>query len=527
MFEQVCHFFIKINRKFLADYFIVLLLALVLFSWLQASPTLPEPDSFYHAKIASILSEGRILQEFPWLQETNFKDNFVDHHFLYHLLLVPFVKIFNPLVGIKVATALFASLAILLIYWLFKKFQVKWPFLFILALLSSEPWLFRASLVKAPVVLLSFTVLSFYFLAHYKYKLLALVSFLSVWLYAGWPLLAALAILYALVVWLLERIKQEDSIWFRVKGLLKIKKNQIIPWTGVCYCLAGMVLGLVINPYFPKNLNFYWQQIVQIALVNQQSSIGVGGEWYPYGFLKLVSDAPLVCALLAVSILLFVLSLKKQSVYSWTWSILAIAFFVLTLKSRRNVEFFIPLTVIFSAFCFSDYFKKFHFSKIVKKCVQTILGGVFAVILLGFIFLIPKDILAVKKDMRSGWPISHYQKASNWLWQNSLAGAIVFNSDWDDWPFLFYYNSHNYYLTGLDPTFMYQKNSERYQKYVDVTLGKSQFELKQIIKDEFKAGYVFLDTKHKAFEDKLKYSPDFLKVYSDDEAVIYKINIAL
>ncbi|MBU1130898.1 hypothetical protein KJ840_02085 [Patescibacteria group bacterium] len=526
MLKEIALFFRGINRKYFADYFAALLLAFIFFSWLQSSPTLPEPDSFYHAKMAVFLSDGQMLSQFPWLQEIGLAENFVDHHFLYHLILAPFVRWFDPLIGVKIATIIFASLAVLLIYWLFKKFEIKWPFLFMVILLASQPWLFRASLVKAPAVLLSFLLFAFYFVAHQKYKSLAFISFLAVWLYAGWPLLPALVILYILLVWFLEKIKDQDSIWFRIKGFLKIKKNKVVPWPGAMYCLGGIIAGLIINPYFPYNLNFYWQQTVKIALINYQNIIGVGGEWYPYGFINLITDASLVCALLVVSLLVFILTFKKQSVYSWFWGILAVLFFLLTLKSRRNVEFFIPFAVIFSAFAFSDCVKRLSFVKmkmLIGASGRAILGIIFLIISLSFLVQIPKDLTAAKRDINNGWPLDHYQEASYWLKENTPPGSIVFNADWDDFPFLFYYNSHNYYLLGLDPTFMYEKNQKRYQKYVDITLGKIGTNLKQIIKEEFKADYVFLDNQHAVLNNNLRLDPNFDLVYYDNEGKIYQV----
>jgi len=508
------------------DYFIVWLLALILFAWLQASATLPEPDSFYHAKMAELLGQGQILHQLPWLQETALNSSFVDHHFLYHLLLVPFVKVMPPLLGVKLATVIFASLAVALVYRLFKKFEIKWPFLFVSVLLVSQPWLFRASLVKAPVVLLSLVILSFYCLSHHRHWCLAVISFLAVWLYAGWPLIPAMAIIYILIIRCLEKFRKDDSIWFKVKSFLSVSKNQIVPWRGGLYCLGGVLAGIAFNPYFPNNLIFYWQQIVQIALINYQKVIGVGGEWYPYGFWQLISDAAIVCALLIVSWLLFIITIKKQSVYSWTWGLLALVFFVLTLKSRRNVEFFIPFSVIFSAFVFTNYFNKFSFNDLLtlvgrKWRVFFQISGL--LIILIFAVHAPADVLAVKKDIKNGWPLDHYLGASQWLIANSPEGAIVFHADWDDFPFLFYHNSHNYYLVGLDPTFMYQKDPGRYQQYVDVTLGKQRFDLKQIIRGNFNARYVFLDSEHISFNNNLRLDPGFKLVYQDHEGKVYQI----
>ncbi len=46
--------------------------------------------------------------------------------------------------------------------------------------------------------------------------------------------------------------------------------------------------------------------------------------------------------------------------------------------------------------------------------------------------------------------------------QNTPEGELVFQTDWDDFPRLFFYNTHNTYLIGLDPTYMQLYNSKLY-----------------------------------------------------------------
>ncbi|MDP2586266.1 MAG: hypothetical protein Q8P32_00635 [Candidatus Komeilibacteria bacterium] len=520
-------FFRHVNSKYYFDYLAVFFIALILFGWLQAGPTLAEPDSFYHAKMAVIMSEGKVLQQFPWLQETNLPEQYVNHHFLYHALLVPFVNMFDPLVGVKVATVLFASLLVLSIYWLFKKFEVKYPLVFVLILLTISPWLFRASLVKAPAISFIFLLCAFYCLAHQHWLRLFLLSFAAVWLYGSWPVILVMTITYLIVYWLLEKYRQEESIWHKLKNIFQLNKK--VPWRGLLYVVGGLTAGLVINPYFPQNLKFYYQQIIDIALFNYQHVISVGSEWYPYDIYKLIADAPLIMSLLVVSVLLFILTVKKQSIYSWTWGLLAVAFFILTLKSRRQVEFFTPLTVIFAGFTFNDYFRKLsrlHLQLLLNVAWQAIFGLALILVGLIFIFKIPGDLNRAKSYLDNGKPLTYYQQASAWLTANSPKQAVVFNANWSDFPALFYHNSHNYYLTGLDPTFMYQLNPVKYQQYVDITLGKVQQNLKKIIQDDFKADYVLFDHEHWLLEKQLKYSGDFIKVYEDSEAKIYQVRSA-
>ena len=68
-------------------------------------------------------------------------------------------------------------------------------------------------------------------------------------------------------------------------------------------------------------------------------------------------------------------------------------------------------------------------------------------------------------------PYDLYAGASNWLEQNTAEGELVFQTDWDDFPRLFYYNTHNTYLIGLDPTYLQLYDAELYNLWVDITQG--------------------------------------------------------
>src|SRR3989338_10252386 len=100
-----------LNRPALA-YLGIFFASVALFTYLQVDPTFADPDSFYHAKAALLLRDRGAITEFPWLSATTLRYNFIDHHFLYHLLLIPFITWFTPLIGLKVATVFLASLAL-------------------------------------------------------------------------------------------------------------------------------------------------------------------------------------------------------------------------------------------------------------------------------------------------------------------------------------------------------------------------------------------------------------------------------
>ena len=123
--NRLANFFSE--RQFI-QYLLIFAVSFVLFAYLHSDYTFADPDSFYHAKKTIILKDSGAITEFPWLSATNLKNSFIDHHFLYHLALIPFVSIMPPLLGLKLATILFSSLLVLLFFWFLKSLQIRAAF---------------------------------------------------------------------------------------------------------------------------------------------------------------------------------------------------------------------------------------------------------------------------------------------------------------------------------------------------------------------------------------------------------------
>ena len=106
---------------------------------------------------------------------------------------------------------------------------------------------------------------------------------------------------------------------------------------------------------------------------------------------------------------------------------------------------------------------------------------------------------------------------------NSPEGSIVIHSDWDDFPVLFYHNSHNYYIVGLDPTFMYEYDKDLYWKWVDLTTGKEVKNVYQVVKNQFNASYIIIEKDHLGMDRIINGSLGFELIYEDNEAKIYQV----
>ncbi len=510
----------------LFQYLLIIACAYGLFFWLQASPALADPDSFYHAKIGIFLSRGTILHEFPWLHYTTLAETFVDHHFLYHIFLVPFVSLFpDPLAGLKFSVVVIGTAVFTLLFWFLKSAKVPFAFLLTLVLLTAGPYLFRANLAKAPILSMAVLVLGLLFLFRKKPLPLFFLSFFYVWMYAGWPLLFGVMALFLLIdttIRWAKRVSAHETF----RRLLFHKENIRL----FCSVTFGLLLGLVVNPYFPDNIFFTWQQAVKIGLINYQNIIGVGGEWYPYKIFDLVGGLNVLFLALSAGVILFLATFPRQTPQSMTLFLLTTAFFLLTLKSKRNIEYFAPFAVLFSGFSIRDAFVAWGITParlfqtvpplLLQKVTYVLLAGYFAMMIPLSVF---KEIQNTKRDLSGGSSFTEFQDASQWLQTHTKKGSIVLHSDWDESPILFYHNDWNEYIVGLDPTFMYEYNKDLYWKWVNVTTGKAGDDLVSIIKDNLRAQYVIVSQDHDAMDKQFTTNTSFEKVYEDKDAKIYQV----
>jgi hypothetical protein len=117
-----------------------------------------------------------------------------------------------------------------------------------------------------------------------------------------------------------------------------------------------------------------------------------------------------------------------------------------------------------------------------------------------------------------------YQGGMQWVQENVPPGQIIFNTDWDDFPKLFYLDTAHAYTSGLDPTYLLDQNPELSKLYVDITLGNEK-DPGPLIRDRFGATYVFSDNEevHDNFYAAALNSGWFDKVYEDDDCTVLHI----
>lgn len=519
---------------------IIFLLAAAVFTWLLIDPTFADPDSFYHARLAQLMSEQGIVTQFPYLRYTYLYEHFTDHHLLYHLILVPFVKWLPMFTGIKVATVVLGATFFMVWFYLARSIGGWLPSLTAVLLLATRPFDFRLGLSKASALALILLFVGFWLIVKKKYPWLFLLGFLYAWAHGGFALLWVVSAITGAAIALsdnrthLFQLLKKSAGQVHANRTFHLKKLLKAGWkeAGIPTVIAffGTVAGTVFNPYVPNNLRFLWQQFVQIGVINYQEVITVGAEWYPYPWQFLIPDTAILGIALISVIILTIWFRKKTTGLSWATLLLTIFFFVLTLKSRRFIEYAVPwgwlcVTVTWGATEIRQYAER-RWSKI-KKFVLTSHwhAALSALFVMYFLVMIPaiaaKGFYDNKRQFSTSIPLDRWAGATAWMQEHTPEGSLVFHDDWDGFPLLFAHDPHNTYIIGLDPTFLYLYDENLYWKYVNVTTGKEEGRLSEIIGDDFHAQYVFVAVDHAKLQNQLRRDDDFVEVYKDDEASVF------
>lgn len=517
----------------------ILVTALV-FSEIQwSTPNIIGVDGYYHIKIAEVmrLAGWPAPIPFPWLQLTILNPaRFTDHHLLFHILLEPFTLL-DLRFGAKLAAAAFASLAALAVYGLMVWQRVRWSFLWLLLLFGiSGAFLYRLSMTRrqALVLLLLMALVGVAFSR--RDRVAVLVGFVFSWVYDGFLLFMLVSGALMLGRWVDDGVYGDVRGWivsvargerrWAGWGALSQGARRLAPHSSLFGCATlGVLAGLIINPYTPRSLTFAIEHALPKLVPAGEFVIGVGNEWYPYSQPALFRAAGASLVTLAVGFVPLVLSWR----YERRWdgrvvglALLALGFTILLLRSRRFVEYQPAFAVLFCAYAWSFQVPRTIRQSISERAPSWARVLLILALLIGAAALMRPTLIAAQNSARAARPVDYYAAAARWLQANTPAGSRVFTTDWDDFPMLFFHNTHNTYLVGLDPTYMYQHDPALYLSWRAITRGQVPTPSRTIL-DRFESRYVLTDRDHTAFFDVASADPGLRLVYRDATAIIFVV----
>ena len=403
-----------------------LLIGAGFFLLLSATPAIPGGDDGYrHVKFAYRLIRGQGVLSQPW-DLAWFWPRPVDGWFGYHLLLSPFTLLLPLIPAAKLfASLVFASLAFVLfriLYELGAMWRGVWV---VLALTGSSMALFRSSLTRPMLLSLVLILAALYYTMRGSTLGVTLVS-------------AAHALSYSMFF----LVGFAPGVYF----LVRRNRASLRMLAGSC---LGMALGLAASPFFPEDARFDIAQAVYPLTRGPAHYLTM--ELRPLNW-EWIEPARVAIVAFVVALGIAAWQWRKVKTQERVWLLLAMcaAAVLVSVRVGRMFDLFVPLAVLFAAAVISPWMQT-------KPRNRGDVGAGAAVLLLLCAF----NVSGTWRGVRKAPDPEHFRGVSQFLAANR-PGTLVFNTQWEQYQFLYFWNSANTYLIGIDPSFLYYRDRPRY-----------------------------------------------------------------
>ena len=124
----------------------------------------------------------------------------------------------------------------------------------------------------------------------------------------------------------------------------------------LAWTLLGLGLGLLLHPYFPRNVEFAFFHLFPKAVPADQASVVVGQEWYPYslnGFIVRAGPSTTLALLGLVPVIHPLVQRRWPDWRTLVLGILAFGFLAMVARSQRLIEYYPAFAVMFCAWSWS------------------------------------------------------------------------------------------------------------------------------------------------------------------------------
>ncbi|MDP3800053.1 MAG: hypothetical protein Q8Q90_01380 [bacterium] len=428
---------------------IILLLAGIALALQFSTPNIADPDAFYHMAHAKVYAErGIFYNEFPWAQFSIIKDLKSDIWYGFHLFLIPFTYIKNGILGMKLAGAFITFLTLSGFYFALSKLKIKWPILWALVFVLATPdVMYRLTMTRPHNLSFALTAIIFaLFLSSRKKYPIFILGFIAAFLHSALSWLPlAVVILTSIVL----KLRREPA-----------KLNSVI------YLALGIIGGLLARPNPLAGLKLVYIQVVQIIFVKWQNiPLTFGRELKTPTLDSIIRNILPVILIGIIGIVLYKIAIKKyrtneidnsKNIFLSALTVSIFFLFITLFVARRSYDIFTGFTLITASIALTLYLNKLQNLKH-KNTVISIL-----IITIGVLSL--NSVPLFKAYNETAWAVDDLKESSLWLKENTKPGEIVFNTSWDQFGSLMYWNNQNYYINGMDPIFQYALSPTLYWK---------------------------------------------------------------
>jgi hypothetical protein len=429
-------------------------------------------------------------------------------------------------------------------------------------LACSAPFLYRLDMAKAPPIAIIFTVLGIYLLFEKKYLLLLPLAFLFVWTYSLFVTLVGAAIIWTCVIgWSERRFEWRPLVWTITGTIAGFVINPYFPKNIKLFIEHVLIKATATGFTTDVGQEWYpydsWYLLGSCAVAFAAMIVGYAA--YDSAD-KRRAARPLFFMVFSTILMIASFRSRRWVEYWPPFAVLFAAFSLKPLlegaraaigrlptelmaelqpfldrneppgvtESERRRDFWkeTEIAVVGIALGLAGYFvlKQLVYPppnlphiyailtlKVVIVIVVGLLGfsayiflrqsfiKTFAVALVACLVIVLNfNVRETRKSIEGDAEPEHYEAAMAWIRENVPPGETIFNTDWDDFPKMFFYDTKHAYVSGLDPTYLLdrddqlKRNPKLAELYKKITLGDEK-DPAPIIRERFGARYVFSD----------------------------------
>jgi hypothetical protein len=462
-------------------------------------PQLIDSDGFFHIRMAERVLSG----EMPWMPLSVFRHGWVDHQFLFHVLLWPFVAALpGGVVAAKLAAACFAALAAFAMERFLRSRGAPAPLLFA-ALPFALSWLFflRMEMPRAQSLSLALLLATVAAMDAGRWRRLFALSWVFVWTYHVAFGLLPVALLHAGLRW-------RDGA--RGRSLL----------AGPAAVAGGLLAGLLVHPQSPRTLRFAWQHVV--LKVWNREALPVGLEWTDGSLGQLLSRGGGGAAALAIAALLLARTAPgRRSSLALLLAVLAAGASALACVGTKFIEYQVPFSTLALALALRDHGIPERFQALVLRSLPAsrLRHWAGAALLLLLAASGSRLASAVERTEPDPWRLAPLARE---LRRHASPGASVFHFSWNDLPELVFHAPEYRYVVGLDPHFLALEDPELWRVYEGLG-GAWGPDRATPIRERFGAGWAVLVLPWPGAREALAADPGLLPVWEDGSAILYRV----
>lgn len=453
-----------------ARYAAFALIAIATAAYLHVSLAgIPDRDSLYHFRHGALYAEnGPFCAEFPWATCSVISTLKADIWYGFHLLLAPFSRSADPVRGVTIAGIFCLASLLVLLYVAARIARTRLPFLWPFVVLAFTPFsLYRLLMMRPHVITMGLTAVLLASAVSGSLAGVAVTSFAVCFLHLGFFWIIPVVVGVVVVV---RRITEQSWAWREV---------------GIA--LAGGLVGWLLRPHPIGAAKLAYIQIIQLVLEKQRGVQLLFGSDLMRGldamrqwssdFALHFGPGMVLFAAAALIVLVSSASGARLRPRQWTllWSALVLSALELVVMMQFSLRA-VDLWIVFAGMLLAATFTFLVRPGAVGETGFGRPGPLAALAAVGVLII---GVMAARaglehsgKMQTATYPADRFRGAAEWVAGDSSPGEIVFHAHWDVFPDLFFWNTKNRYIGGMDPIFQYAFDPGLYWKAHHLYTGR-------------------------------------------------------